>query len=344
MQVCVAVHATVISTVRYCWQVVSRAHIRSFIITNISRVIRKFSGPSHKLDPLTSTTMATALPCRLPSLSMAAAAPHNHYDGSFESNPCKVLTATSRYRNDPYRASVVQSTAVLLPDSASVPTPPSEPQMDKPAAPRRPHSLRGLPLPTLPAPASGMAKGRVDRRPRAPSTEPVSRPAGPPTEPHAVESSPNPTLRGPSKIALIQFKRTMMSALYDLSAFPDLSVGESVVVEGDRGEHIATVARVGVRKSKSTPTVLIRYATEQDLQQHRLVREDEAIALDTCRSHAQRLGLDPIMSVVDVEFQLDFQKLTVFFRPKDPSHFVDFRGLQRALYQHFRCRIWIVDC
>jgi len=306
---------------------------------------------------------------RLPSLPSVATISEEHAAALCAANPCRVLTATSRYRNDPYRASVVmapeaeaaaQAVPSYGPMGYGVPmapigtgTPPPEAAGPGPvdklaAAPRRGQLPMRASLPALGAPRRNRSNTNVRRTPTPPPApmqqqqQPTPAPAA-----HREEHKPaEPTAavpKGAAKIALIQFKRTMMSALYDSGAMPDLKVDDKVIVEGDRGEHIATVARVNVKKSKSTPTIVVRKATPADLEQHERVKEAEAVALETCRAHAQRLGLSAVMSVADVEYQLDFGKLTVFFAARDPSSFVDFRSLQRALYQHFRCRIWIAD-
>ena len=307
---------------------------------------------------------------RLPSLPSVATISDDHAAALSAANPSRVLTATSRYRNDPYRVPVV-----IAPDAGDhahyhvgeephlynhhheQPQPSQYPPagttgMDKLApAPRRGQlPLRGSQLPALSHTSNTRTRSQRStngstRRTPTPPPQPV--PATRVHEKATAAAAEKPTATtaggGASKIALIQFKRTMMSALYDSSALSDLAVDDRIIVEGDRGEHIATVCRVNVKKSKSTPTLIVRRATAEDLEQHERVKEAEAVALDTCRAHAQRLGLAAAMSVEDVEFQLDFQKLTVFFAARDPTVFVDFRSLQRALYQHFRCRIWIAD-
>jgi cell fate regulator YaaT (PSP1 superfamily) len=53
---------------------------------------------------------------------------------------------------------------------------------------------------------------------------------------------------------------------------------------------------------------------------------------------AESFGLG--IRVNDTEFQMDGNKLTVFFSSRV---FVDFRKLQRSLFREFRCRIWLVN-
>jgi len=107
---------------------------------------------------------------------------------------------------------------------------------------------------------------------------------------------------------------------------------------------MGTVARCNARLPRGNVSSIVRVATGIDMAHLERVRQDELVALETCRAHTSRLALDEVMEIVDVEFQMDYQKLTIFFRALHADQFVDFRQLQRVLFQHFRCRIWIVDC
>jgi hypothetical protein len=305
---------------------------------------------------------ASLFPCRLPALNPVSGTVPQPPSDEFASNPCKVRMAGTRYRNDPYRAVVtVSKPAHISPPpefTEEDQQPPARPPVGAPSASfRRGLPPRGTPLPALqvaaphpPAvermdirrPAASIEQHHLASAHAAQTTTTVPVPVQTTSEALPAASS-NDGQRPGQKIALIKFKRNTTSAVYDPEVMAGVEVGSFVMVEGDRGEHIAQVVRTSVKKSKSTPTIIHRFATEADLHQLQLVREDEAIALETCRSHATRLGLDAVMTIADVEFQLDFQKLTVFFTPHEANAFVDFRGLQRILYQHFRCRIWIVD-
>lgn len=142
---------------------------------------------------------------------------------------------------------------------------------------------------------------------------------------------------------MIKFKHTKCAYLYDPSVFGDLQTGEIIVTEADRGEDIGTVAN-GKHEPKqpSEKTCrVVRRATDADIEHLNSVREQEVDALIYCREAVKMAGLSEQMSIVDCEFQADFKKLTVFFAGKKNKRQVDFRELQRHLYRHFRCRIWI---
>jgi hypothetical protein len=282
----------------------------------------------YRLPPVMSLSVQ-----RLPSLHNSAVAFRNEVDAA---TPGIVLTATARYRNDPYRIDV---RVPFVPprhqsDSCHPPVavaPVATFEVVQPATVFPPKPLRGA-RHTLPALPPQMDSRRHPRESNA----------------VAVAKSTTTDVDQPStpdrKVALIKFKRTQLSAYYDPVAIPGMTQGSIVIVQGDRGEHIATVVSTHLTRPRSSPTTIIRLATASDLEQYRRVQEDEALALETCRAHSTRLGLDEVMHIADVEFQFDFQKLTIFFQAMQQGTFVDFRNLQRTLYQHFRCRIWIVDC
>jgi len=146
----------------------------------------------------------------------------------------------------------------------------------------------------------------------------------------------NPTY---AQYVLVRFKRSQYTYGHDGS----LREGDVVVVEGDRGPHMGVVIDAHARRPKGFVAPIVRRATDEDISHLNEVRRQECMALAVCRDIARSLGLDRQMTLMDVEFQTDFGKLTVFFEPVDPGQFVDFRKLQRALFQNFRCRIWLVD-
>lgn len=217
-----------------------------------------------------------------------------------------------KYRNDPYRACF----APLRPEPLPQPIQPrADDDMPAPTATGREHRLRTV--------LRHAAKPAVVE---AAAAAPSAHPAVPPRSQHVV----------------VKFKRSQVTFVN--TNHLELANGTIVVVEGDRGEHMGTVARCNARRPRGNVSQVLRVATGIDMAHLERVRHDEQVALDTCRNHCSRLGLDDVMEIADVEFQMDYQKLTIFFRAKNPDQFVDFRQLQRVLFQHFRCRIWIVDC
>jgi len=161
-----------------------------------------------------------------------------------------------------------------------------------------------------------------------------------PMAPSPVEQAATPL--APSKktpvthYAFVDFKHESVTFVAPFK----VAAGDQVVVEGDRGEHIGTVSGITTDvPTYAVPRKVLRRATEQDLQQLREKRDKEDTATATCHKALKSLGLRA--SVVDTEYQMDLNKLTIFVRRPSRNAFVDFRKLQRGLFRDFRCRIWL---
>lgn len=181
----------------------------------------------------------------------------------------------------------------------------------------------------------------------SPSAFPTAKPSTP-IETSSRVPSPLPTAAAAATAAVVmtaplavryvvvQFKHDSMTFLAPFR----VSVGDLVVVEGDRGENIGIVSVI----SKEAPTSfavdrkILRRATEADTQALALQRDREAAAVRTTQAMAESLGLQG--RVEDAEYQFDLNKLTIFVRRASKTGFVDFRKLQRGLFREFRCRIW----
>ena len=135
--------------------------------------------------------------------------------------------------------------------------------------------------------------------------------------------------------AYVRFKHE--SVCYSLSGTP-ITVGDYVVVEGDRGENIGMVEQLLYDEpSFHVPCRVLRVATPEEALSVTALRLQEREMTRFVQSTAESLSLP--MSIVDVECQSDRQKITIYF---DSDGTVDFRRLQRTLYRHFGCRIWLV--
>jgi cell fate regulator YaaT (PSP1 superfamily) len=143
--------------------------------------------------------------------------------------------------------------------------------------------------------------------------------------------------------AEVRFKGTRKG--YFSYADIDLSPGQRVVVEADRGEDLGEVSAVGViaeRKCSSsggcaTPTPefkVVRLARPDDTSKAEKLREDESRVRVEARTIVERHGLK--MKVTEAEWQLDRNKLRLYFTA---DRRVDFRELVRELARTFRTRI-----
>ena len=152
--------------------------------------------------------------------------------------------------------------------------------------------------------------------------------------PRSAMISPAPSVHS-VRYAVIKFKQETTTFIAPFR----IVVGDTVVVEGDRGENVGIVQEITqVQPSFEVTKNIIRRATDKDLATLQAQREREQAALDFTQSLASTLGLHA--TIEDVEYQFDLNKLTIFVRRSAKGGFVDFRKLQRSLFREFRCRIW----
>ncbi len=125
----------------------------------------------------------------------------------------------------------------------------------------------------------------------------------------------------------------------------DLSPGDPVIVEADRGEDLGRVSAVGniaMRKCSSsggcatpTPTKrVLRRAESGEVLRAEGKRADEDYARREVRKQVNHHRLK--MKVSEAEWQFDRKKLTIYFTAEKR---VDFRALVRDLARTFRTRI-----
>ena len=121
--------------------------------------------------------------------------------------------------------------------------------------------------------------------------------------------------------------------------------GAAVVVEADRGEDMGMLAALGAIAERScsssggcsTPVPdlrVLRTASEEERATMEVLRRDEDRVRLEARHKVETYGLK--MKVTEAEWQLDRNKLTIFFTAERR---VDFRELVRDLARSFRTRI-----
>lgn len=142
----------------------------------------------------------------------------------------------------------------------------------------------------------------------------------------------------------VRFKADRKEIFYNSSEMSLLS-GDIIVVEGVFGYDVGVVSLVGElvrlqmqKKLKHTKIKelkeIYRKATEQDVE---LWRESVALeekSLYKVKEITKKLNLD--MKVLDVEFQGDKKKITIFYTAEKR---VDFRELIKQLSSHLRVRV-----
>ena len=157
-----------------------------------------------------------------------------------------------------------------------------------------------------------------------------------------------------SQTVEVRFKGTRKAYFVWPEADALLRVGETVLVEAERGRDLGRITAVGDVSTKkcgggctgcavggesadaeaAPPKPVVRRATPDDLRVHDENRRSEDDArrkvIERVRTH------DLVMKVSDTEWQWDRNKLTIYFTAEKR---VDFRALVRDLASLFRTRI-----
>ncbi len=117
----------------------------------------------------------------------------------------------------------------------------------------------------------------------------------------------------------------------------DLVPGMYCIVQAERGEDLGMVVGVNdqrLGKSKARLRDILRLASEEEISKFRENRRKEKESLAICKEKVEKHGLP--MKIVDVENQLDGNKITFFFTADQR---IDFRKLVKDLAATFRTRI-----
>ncbi|KAF9817522.1 hypothetical protein IEO21_03373 [Rhodonia placenta] len=169
---------------------------------------------------------------------------------------------------------------------------------------------------------------------------------------------------------IVEFKAGRTDLFYCTDLALDIRVGDLVIVEADRGRDLGKVINDtitlheveafqkqqklingGIPDTPTSPTsaggggtkeinpkMIYGKATSQDTQSLAMKMQDEAKALELCRSKVRQRKLP--MEVVDAEYQWDRRKLTFYFVAEKR---IDFRELVRELFRLYKTRIWMAS-
>jgi cell fate regulator YaaT (PSP1 superfamily) len=118
----------------------------------------------------------------------------------------------------------------------------------------------------------------------------------------------------------------------------ELNINNFVVIEVEKGIDLGRVSQIepdnNNNEFKSEPYKIIRIAIADEIQQLSDNRKKEDLAFNVCREKIDIHNLK--MKLVDVELQLDENKITFFFTS---DRRVDFRNLVKDLAAKYRTRI-----
>jgi len=136
----------------------------------------------------------------------------------------------------------------------------------------------------------------------------------------------------------LRLKRLPYIAYCDAANFPDLGIGEYVIVDTDKCREAARVIiapQVYAHFASDSPLLpILRRATAFDLSQWQQLKLQEALALTQCKDHVAKHKL--AMKLLEAEYNFDGSHLTFYFTADGR---VDFRGLVRDLAALFPARV-----
>jgi cell fate regulator YaaT (PSP1 superfamily) len=119
-------------------------------------------------------------------------------------------------------------------------------------------------------------------------------------------------------------------------SFCPLTVGDYVIVEGDRGEDMGKVLSMSAGICRGATSKVLRHANAQEINsfQHMAQYEQERVAVANAISKEGNLGI----TVHRVALQHDQKKMIVYYTAEDHT---DFRFFVHMVYMRYRCRVWM---
>ena len=166
--------------------------------------------------------------------------------------------------------------------------------------------------------------------------EPVAAMTGAPPDTLAADAAGIP-VAAPQELVQVVFKGRRVEIFTNPDALA-MARGARVIVEVERGIDLGEVLSTGSfdlhRRRQKVVRRILRLATPEEIARLDQVRGEDPAALRTVKDRVVRFGLP--MHLVDAEYQLDGNRVTLYFTA---DHRIDFRELVRDLAAIFRTRI-----
>jgi cell fate regulator YaaT (PSP1 superfamily) len=134
------------------------------------------------------------------------------------------------------------------------------------------------------------------------------------------------------KSCRVRFDRTTGTA--ELEAIEDLSAGDRVVCESDKGECLGEVVSEPKETEREGLRKVLRKAIPEELASFESLKEKENLAFRVCKKKIEDMKLP--MKLLRAEYLLGGSKLLFYFFSEDR---VDFRELVKELAKEFKVRI-----
>ena len=134
----------------------------------------------------------------------------------------------------------------------------------------------------------------------------------------------------------VRFSKVGKIYHFDASAFPEIKVGDAVVVETSRGWQLGTVAQMVEKPEEGGQTnwkPVNRLATPRDLMLRQSWQRKEETAVKKVREKARELSISGI-KIVTAEYSFDGAMLTILFSNETDDR-VDLKVLKKALQRTY---------
>lgn len=137
-------------------------------------------------------------------------------------------------------------------------------------------------------------------------------------------------------VAGIRFSKIGKIYHFDASDFPDLRVGETVVVETSRGWQLGSVAQLLNNTNQNIEgglKAIDRKASPRDLVLRQSWQQKEPAVVDSCKSRAEQLNLAGV-KIVNAEYSFEGSRLTINFSTESEER-VDLKSLRQDMQRMF---------
>jgi cell fate regulator YaaT (PSP1 superfamily) len=134
------------------------------------------------------------------------------------------------------------------------------------------------------------------------------------------------------KSCYVRFDR--LTGVLELEAPDELSVGDRIVCELDKGETLGTVTTRPADTTKEGLKKILRKASPEELSSYEALKGKETNAFAVCRNKIEEMNLP--MKLLRAEYSFGGSKLLFYFFSENR---VDFRDLVKELAKEFKVRI-----
>ena len=140
-----------------------------------------------------------------------------------------------------------------------------------------------------------------------------------------------------AELYLVEFKGSRKEYFFN-TYYHSLKTTDHVIIQAERGEDIGLLSKkISVEinfDEDSKPRSILRRATDEDMAKFQDIQQQEEDNMTEVIEMIKKHRL--VMKVVDVEWQFDGNKMTIFFTA---DHRVDFRELVKDLAARYKTRI-----